>query len=211
MLRHFAEFWFWTQQWLNRTQLLCLGLTKTPEVSNTSTVGNSLSIPTVHHTAPIGWRFTSYDCRKLDRSAETEIWADYTFWYKSGFWQNLAMTIIETLNMKNSANELSFPLVTYTTNSNARFGNYGLLMSGQCAELILGRLDRRMNNQVLRAEYAGILTRVVNEFRRPLTQLSNAYSNTRFQYPQQQLPPFEHSLRAELADCRKTKPQTIEI
>jgi hypothetical protein len=80
--------------------------------------------------APIGQRFMSYNCRKLDRSSETEIWADYTSLYKSGLWQNLAMTFPETLNMKNAINELSFLLVTHTVDSDARIGGYGILKSG---------------------------------------------------------------------------------
>jgi hypothetical protein len=91
-----AEFCFCTEQRLNGTQLLGLRFSETLEVPNTITVGNSLSFHTVHNTAPIGWRFMTYDCQKLDRSAETVIWADYTFWYKSGFWQNLAMIFPET-------------------------------------------------------------------------------------------------------------------
>jgi hypothetical protein len=71
-----AEFCFWPEQRQNGTQLSGIGLTETPEVPNTITVGNSLSSPTVYNTAPISWRFMSYDYRKLDRSAETEIWAD---------------------------------------------------------------------------------------------------------------------------------------
>jgi hypothetical protein len=49
-----TEFCFWTEQWLNGTQLLCLGLTKTPEVPNIITVGNFLSFPMVHNTDPNG-------------------------------------------------------------------------------------------------------------------------------------------------------------
>jgi hypothetical protein len=75
----------------------------------------------------------SYDCRKLDLSAETEIWTDYTFQYKSGFWQNWAMTSPETLNTKNAVNKLRFPSVTHTVNSDARFDSYGILNSGQGA------------------------------------------------------------------------------
>jgi hypothetical protein len=123
----------------------------------------------------------SYDCQKLDRSTEIEIWADYTFLYKSGFWQNLAMTFPETLSTKNAVNELSFPLVTHTVNSNARFGSYGVLKSGQGAENFLDRLDRRMNDQIFRGRNVGILTRVANRFCRSLTQLSSAYSHTCFQ------------------------------
>jgi hypothetical protein len=71
-----AEFCFWPEQRQNGTQLSGIGLTETPEVSNTITVGNSLISPTVYDMAPISWRFMSYDCQKLDRSTETEIWAD---------------------------------------------------------------------------------------------------------------------------------------
>jgi hypothetical protein len=67
-----AEFCFWPEQRLNRAQLLGLGLTETLEVLNTITVGNSLSFPMVHYTAPIGCSFMSYDCQKLDRLAETK-------------------------------------------------------------------------------------------------------------------------------------------
>jgi hypothetical protein len=72
----------------------------------------------------------SYDCRKLDRFAESEFWADWTFWSKSGFWQNFTMTFPETLNTKVSDNELSFPLVTHMAYSDARFDSYGILKSG---------------------------------------------------------------------------------
>jgi hypothetical protein len=96
----------------------------------------------------------SYDSQKLNRFAETKIWAEYTFRYKSGFWQNLTMTFPETLNMKNAINELRFPLVTQTAYSDARFDSYRILKQEQGAEQILDRLDRRMNNQILRAEYA---------------------------------------------------------
>jgi hypothetical protein len=61
-----AEFCFRTEQRKNGTKLLGLRLTKTLEVLNTITVGNSLSFPTVHHMAEIGQRFMSYDCQKLD-------------------------------------------------------------------------------------------------------------------------------------------------
>jgi hypothetical protein len=84
----------------------------------------------VHSMAPNGQRITSCDCQKLDRFAESEFWADWTFWSKSGFWQNFAMTFPETLNIKVADNELSFPLVTYMAYSDARFGSYGILKSG---------------------------------------------------------------------------------
>jgi hypothetical protein len=82
----------------------------------------------------------SYNCWKLDRSAESKIWADYNFRYKSGIWQNFALTSPETLNMKHSANKLRFPLVTHTVNSDARFDSYGILKSGQGAQYFLDRL-----------------------------------------------------------------------
>jgi hypothetical protein len=56
-----AEFCFWTEQRLNGAQLLGLELTKNLEVPNTIMVGNSLSFPMIHNTAPIGSQFTSYD------------------------------------------------------------------------------------------------------------------------------------------------------
>jgi hypothetical protein len=53
-----------------------------------------------------------------------------TFRHKSAFWQNFAMTFLETLNTKVADSELSFPLVTHMTFSDARFGSYGILKSG---------------------------------------------------------------------------------
>jgi hypothetical protein len=96
----------------------------------------------------------SYDCRKLDRFAESELWVDWTFWSKSGFWQNFAMTFPETLNTKVADNDLSFPLVTHMAFSDAWFGSYGILKSGRGAENFLDRLCRPANDQVLRAEDA---------------------------------------------------------
>jgi hypothetical protein len=46
------------------------------------------------------------------------------------------MTTPETLNMKLYINKLGFRLVTHTAYFNARFDNYGILMSGQGAELM---------------------------------------------------------------------------
>jgi hypothetical protein len=63
---------------------LGFGLSETPDVPNTIMVGNPLIFPTVHNTAPIGWQFTCYDSQKLNRSAETGIWADYTLQHNSG-------------------------------------------------------------------------------------------------------------------------------
>jgi hypothetical protein len=85
------------------------------------------------------------------------------------------MTFPETLNTKVANKELSFPLVTHMSYSDARFGSYGF-----GAENFLDRLCRPANDQVLRAEDARNMMRVIYKFRRPLTQLSNAYSHTHF-------------------------------
>jgi hypothetical protein len=90
------------------------------------------------------------------------------------------MTFPETLNTKVVDKEHSFPLVTHMSYSDARFGSYGILKSGQGAENFLDRLCRPANDQVLRAEDARNMTRVIYKFRRTLTQLSNAYSHTHF-------------------------------
>jgi hypothetical protein len=90
------------------------------------------------------------------------------------------MTFPETLNTKVADNDLIFPLVTHMTYSDARFGNYGILKSGRGAENFLDRLCRPVNDQVLRAEDARNMMRVIYKFRRPLTQFSNAYSYAHF-------------------------------
>jgi hypothetical protein len=56
-----------------------------------------------------------------------------------------------TLNMNFFANELSFPLVTHTVYSDARFVSYGSLKSGKGAEHFLDRLGIQTNHQVFRA------------------------------------------------------------
>jgi hypothetical protein len=90
------------------------------------------------------------------------------------------MTFPETLNTKVADNELSFTLVTHMAYSDARFGSYVILKSGQGAENFLDKLCRPANDQVLRAEDAQKLMRVVYKFHRPLTQLSNAYAHAHF-------------------------------
>jgi hypothetical protein len=90
------------------------------------------------------------------------------------------MTFLETLNTKVADSELSFPLVSHMVYSDARFGTYGILKSGRGAENFLDRLCRPANDQVLRAEDARNLMRVIYKFRRTLTQLSNAYSHAHF-------------------------------
>jgi hypothetical protein len=85
------------------------------------------------------------------------------------------MTFPKTLNTKVSINELSFPLVTHMAYSDAWFDSYVILKSGRGAENFLDRLGRPVNNQVLRAEDARILVRIVYKFCRPLTQLSNTH------------------------------------
>jgi hypothetical protein len=82
------------------------------------------------------------------------------------------MPFPETLNTKVADSELSFPLVTHMA--------YEILKSGRGAENFLDRLCRPANDQVLGAEDAQILARVVYKFCGPLTQLSNAYSHAHF-------------------------------
>jgi hypothetical protein len=134
----------------------------------------------VHNMVPNGQRFMRYNCRKLDRFAESDFWADGTFWSKSGFWQNFAMTFPKTLNTKVVVSELRFLLVTHIAYSDARFDSYEILKSGRGAENFLDRLCRPANGQILRAEDAQNLMGVVYKFRRSLTQLSNAYSHAHF-------------------------------
>jgi hypothetical protein len=90
------------------------------------------------------------------------------------------MTFLETLNTKVSVNELTFPLVTHMAYSDTRFDSYRILKSGRGAENFPNRLGRPANDQVLGVEDARILARFVYKFRRPLTQLSNAYSHAHF-------------------------------
>jgi hypothetical protein len=91
------------------------------------------------------------------------------------------MTSPETLNTKVTFDELRLLLVTHTVYSDARFDSYVILKSGRCAGNFLDRLDRLVNSQVLRAEDARNMARVVYKFRRSLTQLSNAYSYAHFE------------------------------
>jgi hypothetical protein len=67
---------------------------------------------------------------------------------------NFRHDLPRNLNTKVAFNELSFPLVTRTAYSDARFDSYGILKSGQGAENFLDRLDRPANYQILGAEYA---------------------------------------------------------
>jgi hypothetical protein len=71
-------------------------------------------------------------------------------------------------------------MVTHMAYSNARFDSYGIFKPGRGAENFLDRQGRPTNDQVLRAEDARILVRDVYNFRRPLTQISNAYSHAHF-------------------------------
>jgi hypothetical protein len=155
-----------------------LGLTEVPEVPSTITDANSLCFLMVYNTAPNGRRFMSYDCRKLDRFAESEFWANSTFRTKSEFWKKFTITSPETLNTKVATNELSFPLVTHIVYSDARFESYWILKSGWGARNFL---DRPANDLVLRAEDAWNLARVVYKFRKTLTQLFDTYSYAHFQ------------------------------
>jgi hypothetical protein len=56
--------------------------------------------------------------------------------------------------MKLAGIDLSFLLVTHMADFEVRFDSYGILKSGQGAELALGRLDIQVNDQPLRVEDA---------------------------------------------------------
>jgi hypothetical protein len=60
-------------------KILKIKQTETPGLPSTSFIGSSLCFPMVHFITPNGQRITSYDYRKLDRFAESEFWADWTF------------------------------------------------------------------------------------------------------------------------------------
>jgi hypothetical protein len=49
-----ADFCFWTELWLNGTQLLGLGFAETLKVQNTIMVGNTLRFLIVYNTVPNG-------------------------------------------------------------------------------------------------------------------------------------------------------------
>jgi hypothetical protein len=51
------------------------------------------------------------------------------------------MTTVETLNTKLAINELSFLLVTHTSDFDAGFDCYGILKSGQGAEKLSGQIN----------------------------------------------------------------------
>jgi hypothetical protein len=81
----------------------------------------------------------SYGSRKLD--AEITFLADHIFLYKTGSWQNFAMTSLETSHTKSVTNELCFPLVTHMTHFDIRFSRYGILKSCFSSGHIMDRLD----------------------------------------------------------------------
>jgi hypothetical protein len=78
--------------------------------------------------------------------------ANHTFLYKTGFWQNFAMTSSEILYMKDVANELSFLMVTNMTCFDIRCGRYGFLNSCFSARQILDSLGIEVVGQVFRAQ-----------------------------------------------------------
>jgi hypothetical protein len=90
----------------------------------------------------------SYGYQKLDRLLNQDFWAELSFQYKSGFWQNFAMTLPETFYTKYVANEPSFLLVTHTTNFNIQINQYEFFKSGFAAEQILDRLTIQAFDQI---------------------------------------------------------------
>jgi hypothetical protein len=90
----------------------------------------------------------NYGSRKHDWLLKQQFWIDCTFLYKSGFWQNFAMTSPENSYMKNVTNELRFLVVTHTTCFDIRFGRYDILKSGFSSGQILDRLGVQVLDQV---------------------------------------------------------------
>jgi hypothetical protein len=84
--------------------------------------------------------------------AESIFLADHTFLYKTGFWQNFAMTSPEISYTKDATNELSILLVTHMTCCDIRFGLYGFLKSGLSGRQILYSLGIQVLGQVFRAQ-----------------------------------------------------------
>jgi hypothetical protein len=82
-------------------------------------------------------------CQKPDLYRKVHFWADCTFLYKSGFWQNFPMTSPETSYTKNVSNALRFLLSAHTTCFDIHFGRYGILKSGSISGQILDRLGYR--------------------------------------------------------------------
>jgi hypothetical protein len=58
------------------------------------------------------------------------------------------MTSLETLYVRNAANEHNFLLVTHMTWFDKRFGRYGILKSAFSSRQILDRLDIQVLGQV---------------------------------------------------------------
>jgi hypothetical protein len=113
---------------LEETKFRRLGKSETPGYLNTNPIDNFLSFLLVHYSTPNGEQFTELRLSEISRiTASGEIWADYTFWHKSGSWQNFGMTSPETLYTKNAVNEHSFVPVTHMAYFDTRFGRYGFL------------------------------------------------------------------------------------
>jgi hypothetical protein len=77
----------------------------------------------VRYPAPNGERFMSYDDLNSTGFQIGNFWTDRTLQHKLGSRQNFTMTSPETLNTKDSINELRSLLVTHTVSSDARFGS----------------------------------------------------------------------------------------
>jgi hypothetical protein len=69
----------------------------------------------------------SYDCRKPDWSYRIRNLGKLYLLAQVRDLTKFRHNLPRTLNMKIAVNELSFPLVTHTVNSSARFGSYKIL------------------------------------------------------------------------------------
>jgi hypothetical protein len=121
--------------------------------------------------------------------------------YKTGFWQNFAMTSPETSYMKNVTNELSFLLVTHTTRFNIRFGRYGVLKScfssGQVMDRLDGKCFIRFLGHKMGETYWGLSTRSRgNMLSFPSPTQTQIFDNQSNIYGR-----FKHSTRAEFGGC----------
>jgi hypothetical protein len=160
-----------------KTKIPKIKQTETPGLPSDNFIGSSLCFPMVHFITPNGQRIMSYGYQRMARWLNQGKLSRLDLPTQISIWQNFAMTILETLNTKVADGSL----VTHMDFSNARFGSYRILKSVRGAENFLDKLCRPANDQALRAEDARNLTRVVYNFRRPLTQLSNVYSHAHFQ------------------------------
>jgi hypothetical protein len=101
--------------------------TETPGLPSIIFIGSSACFPMVHFITPNDQRITSYGYQRkagwLNRGKLSRL----DLQTQISIWQNFVITFLETLNTRIADNDLSFPLVTHMTFSDAWFGSYGIL------------------------------------------------------------------------------------